>query len=143
MGMYDEVLCSTPVPERYDGVGTRIQTRSVSSSCLQRYWITAGGRLVDTPGSDLEPDGYITFYASDPDSTWRKYRARFLAGELSEIVRVSRDADDQVRYGLASYRWFSGPSFILGDEPEESGDAQSSRPVSLCDQRGFPGTRHP
>lgn len=79
MGMYDEILCSAPLP-----------------------------------------DGYITFCTSDPDSTWREYRARFLAGQLSEIVRVNEDAEDQVRYGLASYRWFSAPSFIFDDDAEAS-----------------------
>lgn len=89
MGMYDEILCSAPLPDGYEGAGERFQTKSFPSPCLQRYRITAGGRLIDTPGNDLEPDGYVTFYTSDPDSTWREYRARFLAGQLSEIDRKS------------------------------------------------------
>lgn len=120
MGMYDEILCSAPLPDGYEGAGERFQTKSFPSPCLQRYRITAGGRLIDTPGNDLEPDGYVTFYTSDPDSTWREYRARFLAGQLSEIVRVNEDAEDQVRYGLDSYRWFSAPSFIFDDDAEAS-----------------------
>ncbi|HTQ35926.1 MAG TPA: hypothetical protein VMH77_02720 [Steroidobacteraceae bacterium] len=76
----------------------------------------SAGRLVDVNGNDLEPDGYITFCTSDPDSTWREYRARFLSGQLSEIVRANRGADDRVRYGLASYRWFSASSFLFDDD---------------------------
>lgn len=128
MGMFDEIQCSAPLPEGYDGMGMTFQTKSFPDPCLQRYKITSGGRLVDVNGNDLEPDGYIAFYTSDPDFTWREYRARFLAGQLSEIVRVNRDAEDRVRYGLTSYRWFSAASFILDDEPEESGDARNAQP---------------
>jgi hypothetical protein len=127
MGMYDEILCSAPLPDGYDGAGEWFQSKSFPDPCLQRYKITTDGRLVDINGNDLEPDGYITFYTRDPDSTWREYRARFLAGQLSEIVRVNQDLDDGVRYGLASYRWFNAPSFIFDNELEESGGAQQAR----------------
>jgi hypothetical protein len=30
-----------------------------------RYRITGAGRLIDSAGNDLEPDGYITFYTVD------------------------------------------------------------------------------
>jgi hypothetical protein len=30
-----------------------------------RYRITKNGRLIDSPGNDLEPDGYLTFHAID------------------------------------------------------------------------------
>jgi hypothetical protein len=43
-----------------------------------------------------------------------------LSGQLSEIVRVSNNPDEQVRYGLASYRWFNAPSFLFGDDSEDS-----------------------
>jgi hypothetical protein len=47
--------------------------------------------------------------------------SRFLSGRLSEIVRVSKDSDDQIRYGLASYRWFNTPSFLFCDDREDPG----------------------
>jgi hypothetical protein len=120
MGMYDEIQCDAPLPDGYKGTRPRFQTKSFPDPGLQRYKITSTGKLIDALGNDLEPDGYITFYASDPDSTWREYRARFLSGQLSEIVRVSKDADDQVRYSLASYRWFKTPSFLFCDDSEDS-----------------------
>lgn len=125
--MYDEILCSAPLPDGYEGSRTRFQTKSIPDPGLQRYKITSSGRLVDPRGNDLEPDGYITFYTSDPDSTWRAYGARFLSGQLSEIVRVSEVPDDKVRYGLASYRWFNTPSFLFSDDPEESADIHSAQ----------------
>lgn len=120
MGMYDEIQCDAPLPDGYKGIGTRFQTKSFPDPALQRYKVTSSGRLIDALGNDLEPDGYIAFYTSDPDSTWREYRARFSSGQLSEIVRVGKDPDDRVRYGLASYRWFSAPSFMFDDDTEES-----------------------
>ena len=125
--MYDEILCDAPLPDGFEAAGVRFQTKSFPSPCLQRYRITAGGRLIDTPGNDLEPDGHIIFYTSDADSTWREYRARFLSGQLGEIVRVSADEDDRIRYGLTSYRWFSAPSFLFDDDAEESGGVQDAQ----------------
>ena len=113
MGMYDEIQCDAPLPDGYEGSRTRFQTKSIPDPGLQRYKITSSGRLVDPLGYDLEPDGYITFSTSAPDSTWREYRARVLSGQLDEIVRVSKERDDRVRYGLASYRWFNTPSLLF------------------------------
>lgn len=121
MGMYDEIQCDAPLPDGYEGARVRFQTKSFPDPGLQHYRITSSGKLIDALGNDLEPDGYITFYMRDRDSTWREYRAHFLSGQLSEIVRVSEDTDGQVRYGLASYRWFSTPSFLFGDNPEDCG----------------------
>ena len=77
-----------------------------------RYRITSAGRLIDSAGNDLEPDGYIMFYTLDREngdneaqgktSRLREYRARFLSGQLQNIVRVDEDGADRVRYGLAS-----------------------------------------
>jgi hypothetical protein len=121
MGMYDEIHCDAPLPDGYKGTLAGFQTKSFPDPGMQRYKITSAGRLIDALGNDLEPDGYIAFYTSDTDSTWREYRARFLAGQLSVIVRVDKDCDDQVRYGLASFRWFNTPSFLLIEDPEDSG----------------------
>jgi hypothetical protein len=113
------------------GVGV-FKTKSIPDPCMYRYKITSAGRLIDSAGNDLEPDGYITFYTidrqhSDGDAPGsipglRMYRARFLAGQLQNIVRVDDSCADRVRYGLASYRWFETPSFMLGD-PDELPDA--------------------
>jgi hypothetical protein len=107
------------LPDGYKGTGACFQSKSFPDPGMQRYRITATGKLIDSLGNDLEPDGYIVFYTTDRDSTWREYRARFLSGQLHEIVRVSKDTEDQVRYGLASYRWFHAPSFLFGDDPED------------------------
>ena len=95
-----------------------------------RYRITSAGRLIDSAGNDLEPDGYIAFYTVDRDvgdgqvperiPGLREYRARFLSGQLQNIVRVNEDSADRVRYGLASFRWFHTPSFLFDDSDEES-----------------------
>ena len=121
MGMYDEIQCDAPLPDGYKATRARFQTKSFPDPGMQRFRITGTGKLIDALGNDLEPDGYITFYTSDPDSTWREYRALFLSGQLSEIVRVSKDSDDQIRYGLASYRWFNTPSFLFCDDREDPG----------------------
>jgi hypothetical protein len=130
MGMFDEVYCYAVLPDGLDPRGTCFQTKSFPDPCMCRYRITSAGRLIDSAGNDLEPDGYITFYTVDRDDGdieapgripgWREYRARFLSGQLESIVRVYEDSADRVRYGLASYRWFHTPSFLFDDSDEES-----------------------
>jgi hypothetical protein len=98
----------------------------VSLSDHQRW---AAGRFC------FEPDGYITFYTVDQKGCdgeahgsipgLRKYRARFLSGQLQDIVSVSGDSVDHVRYGLASFRWFEPRSFMFGD-PDETADADKT-----------------
>ena len=121
MGMYDEIYCDAPLPDGYKCTMAGFQTKSFPDPGMQRYKITRAGRLIDALGNDLEPDGYIAFYTSDTDSTWREYRARFLSGQLSVIVRVAKDFDDPVRYGLDSFRWFDTPSFLSLDDTTASG----------------------
>ena len=130
MGMYDEVYCYAALPDGHDPRGTCFQTKSLPDPCMCRYRITSAGRLIDSAGNDLEPDGYITFYTVDRDDRdsealgripgLREYRARFLSGQLQNIVRVNEDSADRVRYGLASFRWFHTPSFLFDDSDEES-----------------------
>ena len=130
MGMYDEVYCYTALPDGRDPSGTCFQTKSLPDPCMCRYRITSAGRLIDSAGNDLEPDGYIAFYTvdrEDGDSDargripgLREYRARFSSGQLQNIVRVIDDGVDRVRYGLASFRWFHTPSFLFGASDEES-----------------------
>jgi hypothetical protein len=105
MGMYDEIQCDAPLPDGNKATRERFQTKSFPNPGMQRFRITGTGKLIDALGNDLEPDGYITL----------------LSGRLSEIVRVSKDSDDQIRYGLASYRWFNTPSFLFCDDREDPG----------------------
>jgi hypothetical protein len=131
MGMYDEVYCDASLPNGRERRGTCFQTKSFPDPCMCRYRVTSTGRLIDSAGNDLEPDGYITFYTVDRDDGdievhgsipgLREYRARFLSGQLQDIVRVSEDSADHVRYGLASFRWFEPRSFMFGD-PDETSD---------------------
>ena len=96
------------------GVSRRVFPRSLYVSLPHHQ---RRRRLIDSAGNDLEPDGYITFYTVDPEnddsaapgrtSELREYRARFSSGQLQNIVRVDADRAETVRYGLASFRWFS------------------------------------
>jgi len=130
--MYDEVYCDAALPDGRDSRGRCFQTKSIPDPCMYRYRITSAGRLIDSAGNDLEPAGYITFYTIDRQDAdgyapasipgLREYRARFLAGQLQDIVRIDDSGADRVRYGLASYRWFETPSFMFGD-PDKLHDA--------------------
>ncbi len=130
MGMFDEVYCDAALPDGRDPRGTCFQTKSLPDPCMCRYRITSAGQLIDSAGNDLEPDGYILFYTVDrengdneaPGKTprLREYRARFLSGQLQNIVRVAEDGADRVRCGLASFRWFEPRSFLFGDPDEAS-----------------------
>jgi hypothetical protein len=134
--MYDEVCCDAALPDGRDARGTCFQTKSIPDPCMYRYRITSAGRLIDSAGNDLEPDGYIIFYTTDRQVAdgnapgdipgLREYRARFLTGQLQSIVRIDASTADRVRYGLASYRWFEAPSFMFGNpdqlsDPDEVG----------------------
>jgi hypothetical protein len=121
MGLFDELYCYAALPDNRDRPGTCFQTKSFPVPCMCRYRITSVGRLIDSVGNDLEPDGYITFYTVERESgDLREYRARFLSGQLQNIVRVDEDGADRVRYGLASFRWFEPRSFLFGDSDEAS-----------------------
>lgn len=128
MGMFDEVRCEAPLPDGYDSGGVWFQTKSFPDSCLCRYTLTRAGRLVDSQGNDLEPEGYLIFYTQDDQGTsedrWREYRAHFEHGQLTGIVRVEVGEPDGRYYGLASFRWFASPSFLFGD-PEDEGFSSS------------------
>jgi hypothetical protein len=129
MGMFDQVYCYAALPDGRDPRGTCFQTKSLPDPCMCRYRITSAGRLIDSAGNDLEPDGYITFYTVDPEDGdgdtrrgipgLREYRARFSSGQLQNIARVTEETVDRVRYGLASIRWFEARSFLFGDSDED------------------------
>ncbi len=126
--MFDEIYCDAVLPDGRDPRETCFQTKSFPDPCMCRYRITSAGRLIDSAGNDLQPDGYITFYTVDRESddgatsaraaTLREYRARFSSGQLQTIVRVDQDRVEHTRYGLASYRWFEPRSFLFGDPDE-------------------------
>jgi hypothetical protein len=132
MGMYDEIYCYASLPDGREPRGKCFQTKSFPDPCMCRYRITSAGRLIDSADNDIEPDGYITFYTVDGENGdseapgsirgLREYRARFLSGQLQNIVRVNEVDAVRVRYGLASFRWFEPRSFMFGD-PDEASDA--------------------
>jgi len=118
MGMFDEIRCEVLLPDGRDAADIYFQTKTFPFPCMQRYVITHAGRLVDSVGNDLEPDGYITFYRTEDEHgcrQWREYRARFSAGQLQNIIRVEEENNARVYYGLASYRWFDAPTFMFDD----------------------------
>jgi hypothetical protein len=95
MGMFDEVYCDAALPDDACEPGTCFQTKSFPSPCMYRYRITASGRFVDVDGNDIEPSGYITFYAypkalatDDSSRELIEYRAKFSDGKLDHIVRT-------------------------------------------------------
>jgi hypothetical protein len=131
MGTYDEIYCHAALPDGDDPPGSCFQTKSFPDPCLFRYRITSEGRLIDSAGNDLEPEGYITFYTTNQEQgdsetvdripDLREYRARFSSGQLRNIVRVEEDDADRAHYhyGLASFRWFAKHSFLFGDSDED------------------------
>ena len=76
-------------------------------------------QVIQSRGRQL---GYVRdVHGSNPGL--REYRARFLSGQLQDIVRVSEGSVDHVRYGLASFRWFEPRSFMFGD-PDGTSDIE-------------------
>jgi len=121
MGMFDEIICDAALPDGDDLPDTTFQTKSFPNPCMFRYRITVDGRLIDSDGNDIEPDGYISFYTTEERRlTLREYRAHFSAGQLQDIVRVDADAQDNRRYGLASYRWFETHSYMFGPPDDDA-----------------------
>lgn len=113
MGLFDEVQCDAELPDGLQCLGVLFQTKSFPEPMLERYRITRSGRLIDSRGNDLEPDGYITIYttahsraAPTPNAEWREYRARFVSGQLQGIERIDDKPADPNYYGLASFKWF-------------------------------------
>jgi hypothetical protein len=98
MGMYDEIYCHTSLPDGDDPPSTCFRPMSFPDHCLFRNRITGEGRLIDSAGNELEPEGYITFYTTNQEQgdsetidripDLREYRARFSSGQLRNIVCV-------------------------------------------------------
>jgi hypothetical protein len=75
--MFDEIRCEIPPP--HSGSTDEVfQTKSFPDPCLQLYTITQEGRLIDSRGRNVEPDGYICFYSTGKSD--KKYRAHFSEG---------------------------------------------------------------
>jgi hypothetical protein len=126
MGMFDEIQCEVALPDDACEAGACFQTKSFPDPCMCRYRITPSGRLVDSDGNDLEPSGYITFYGypkdrSPVDNSFElvEYRAKFSDGNLDSIIRAHSAERHEVRYGLASFRWFQSRSFLFGDGADD------------------------
>jgi hypothetical protein len=124
MSMYDELYLEVELPDREIPAGTCFQTRSFPAQFLDRYRITAAGRLVNANGRDLEVEGYVTFrpgYDAPAEILDFEYRARFVDGQLQNIVRVGNEPDTRI-YGLASINWFDPPPahFALGENLDET-----------------------
>ena len=123
--MFDEIRCDAPLPDGQAAKGVWFQSKSFPDCCMRRYTITLEGRLMDSVGNDLEPEGYLTFYTDshNPDADngarhWREYRARFRDGQLQYIERVTPDQPERRYHGLASFRWFDSPGYMFGDPDE-------------------------
>jgi hypothetical protein len=107
MGMLDEIYCYSVLPDGRDPRGTCFQTKSFPDPSMCRYRITSDGRLIDSAGNDLEPDGYITFYTVDREDgdgkahgsvpVLREYRARFCSA-----IRIKRPTRARMTWGRAS-----------------------------------------
>jgi len=55
--MFDEIRCEIPPPDSRS-TDEVFQTKSFPDPCLQLYTITKEGRLIDSRGRNVEPDGY-------------------------------------------------------------------------------------
>lgn len=121
MGLFDEIRCEVPLPDSWNPGEAWFQTKSFPDPCVRRYTITRSGRLIDSVGNDLAPEGYVTFYSDDREGRWHEYRARFREGGLAEVV-VAGDPGERRFFGLASFRWFDAPSFMFGDPDDGQGE---------------------
>jgi hypothetical protein len=126
--MFDEIRCEEPLPDSWNPGDVWFQTKSFPDPCMHRYTITRNGRLVDSAGNDLDPEGYVTFYAHDREERWREYRAHFQRGRLVEI-EIADDRRERRFFGLASFRWFDAPSYLFGD-PDDEKDERAPVPIS-------------
>jgi hypothetical protein len=110
MGLYDYLRCEYPLPEGAPVDG--YQTKDTPAQFLERYTITADGRLmerrvelewIDDPGRgliggyfaavpgtgewvEIPLHGDLWFY----DGEW-EFRARFTEGRIARIEQVERD----------------------------------------------------
>lgn len=106
MGMFDDVICEVPLPDGKPG--KHFQTKDFECPYLEKYTITAEGRLIhnrplydiDPPGTqsgpiDLNFHGILNFYDYDQATgEWREFNAKFTDGKLVSIEASTDHQDD-------------------------------------------------
>lgn len=102
MGMFDDVVCEVPLPDGKPG--KYFQTKDFAAPYLEKYTITAEGRLfrddpwwqrekgvAPAPPTDMDFHGVLNFYDYDDKmDAWREFNAIFTHGQLEKIQDVSR-----------------------------------------------------
>lgn len=98
MGLFDDIRCDAPLPEgceRAGGKGRWFQTKDFPEPYLDKYAITADGRLVQLDGHDWSKEiqhladyhGILNFYDYNTDTKeWWKLNAKFTDGRLVGIT---------------------------------------------------------
>ena len=93
MGLFDHVRCDYPLPDRKPG--KEFQTKSFDAPYMDRYWITAEGRLLRSrryPSDCIDTNfhGVLNFYDYvDETKEWREFNAIFTHGQLETIQDVA------------------------------------------------------
>lgn len=115
MGLYDYVRCDAPLPDGKPTPPGLFQTKDFPITCMERYTITADGRLIwhresfhstrvgPVVDEDLNWHGDLNFYARD-GGEWREFTAKFTDGQLVEIVRVPHDLAPRARRAAQTVR---------------------------------------
>lgn len=119
MAIYDEISCEVELPEGCPSTDFRFRTDSVPIAAWRRLRVTNDGRLHDSLGQDLEPDGYIEFRAlpsEHPDSRrFGSYRMRFDKGQFQWVAAIDDSDQSGHYYGPAYVRLLTSPCFLFGD----------------------------
>ena len=95
MGMFDHVNVEVDLPDDVDN-DLHFQTKAFHCY-MDVITITKDGRLIvpDCFNDDRERDanfhGEFNFYTHTPDKEWIEFKAKFIEGDLVEIVRIERD----------------------------------------------------
>jgi hypothetical protein len=100
--MFDDVVCEAPLPDGKPG--KHFQTKDFECPYLEKYTITADGRLfrddpwwerkkgADPQPSDMNFHGVLNFYDYNTDTEeWREFNAIFTHGQLEKIQCVSEE----------------------------------------------------
>lgn len=105
MGMFDDVVCEVPLPDGKSG--KHFQTKDFEPAYLEKYTITADGRLIrDDPWwerpegqpakqMDMDFHGVLNFYDYNTDTKERReFNAKFTDGKLAGIEAVTDHQDN-------------------------------------------------
>ena len=83
MGLFDTIACDHPLP---DGCpANEFQTKSLGCG-MDTYRLTAGGRLLNTQGTDTGAHGVLRLYTSEAAGQWWEYEAKFTDGQLVYLL---------------------------------------------------------